>query len=78
MMKLTVKETAEAKGFKNAKALADEAGIPYASLYKIYHGKSNTIGLITLNKLCKTLNVEVGLLIKYIPDEEPKRTGRKK
>jgi putative transcriptional regulator len=70
MMKLTVRDVAEARGFKNAKALADAAGIPYASIYKIYNGKSNTIGLITLNKLCKTLDADVGLLLKYIPDEE--------
>jgi DNA-binding Xre family transcriptional regulator len=71
MMKLTVKEIAEARGFKNAKQLADTAGIRYKSMYPIWNGAARMIGLDTLEKLCNTLRVQAGMLFEIVPDDEP-------
>ncbi|MGA9770312.1 MAG: helix-turn-helix transcriptional regulator [Blastocatellia bacterium] len=71
MMKLTVKEIAEARGFKNAKQLADTAGIRYKSMYPIWNGAARMIGLDTLERLCNTLRVQAGMLFEIVPDDEP-------
>jgi DNA-binding Xre family transcriptional regulator len=68
MMKWTVKETAEARGFRNAKDLADRAGVPYATIYGVWNGTSTRLDLRTLNTLCKALKASTGLLITYEPD----------
>lgn len=68
MMKWNVKEIAEAKGYKNARELSDAAGIPLASMYRLWKGTADMVGLATLNKLCGLLDVPVGMLLTYIPD----------
>lgn len=70
-MVLTIKEIAEARGFKNAKQLADTAGIRYKSMYPIWNGTARMIALDTLERLCKALRVQVGMLFEIIPDAEP-------
>src|ERR1044072_3083655 len=75
MMKLTVKEIAEARGFKNAKQLADTAGIRYKSMYPIWNGTARMIGLDTLERLCNTLRVQAGMLFEIVPDDEPSESG---
>ncbi len=69
-MVLMVKEVAEARGFKNAKQLADNAGIRYKSMYPIWNGTARMIGLDTLEKLCDTLRVQAGMLFEKLPDSE--------
>jgi DNA-binding Xre family transcriptional regulator len=70
MMRLTVKDTAEARGFKNAKQLADAAGIRYKSMYPIWNGTARMIGLDTLERLCTTLRVQAGLLFEIVAGNE--------
>jgi DNA-binding Xre family transcriptional regulator len=70
MMRLTVKDTAEARGFKNAKQLADAAGIRYKSMYPIWNGTARMIGLDTLERLCNTLRVQAGLLFEIVLSDE--------
>ena len=69
-MRLTVKEISEARGFKNAKQLADAAGIRYKSMYPIWNGTARMIGLDTLERLCNTLRVQAGMLFEVVPDDE--------
>src|SRR5215471_9225383 len=70
MMKLTVKEVAEAKGIKNATQLGELARIPLASMYRIWNGTARMIGMDTLEKLCTTLDIPVGMLIVHIPEKD--------
>jgi DNA-binding Xre family transcriptional regulator len=74
-VKLTVREIAEARGFKNAKQLADAAGIHYKSMYTIWSGEAQLISMDVLGRLCETLRVQAGLLFETIPDLEPDRPG---
>ena len=74
-MVLNIKGIAEARGFKNAKQLADEAGIRYKSMYPIWNGEARMVGLDTLEKLCIALRVQAGMLFEIIPDIEPDKPG---
>jgi DNA-binding Xre family transcriptional regulator len=72
MMKLTVKEVAQAKGFKNAKHLADAMSdhfgqrISYATIYPLWDDTAQLFSRPTLDRLCKFLNVPIGMLIQFI------------
>ena len=68
-MKLLVKEVAEAKGFRNAKDLADKLGMSYGTIYPLWQNQTKRIDLSTLERLCKILNVQPGMLFLYIDDE---------
>jgi DNA-binding Xre family transcriptional regulator len=70
MIKLTVKEVAQAKGFENASALAAATGIHPTSMYRIWSGKATRLDLATLDKLCDVLQVPAGLLISHVPAPE--------
>ncbi len=69
-MVLNVKDVAEARGYKNAKQLADAAGLRYESAYPIWNGTARMISLDTLEKLCKVLRVQAGMLFELKPDAE--------
>lgn len=71
MIRLSVKEVAEARGFPNAKQLADAAGILPTSMYSIWQGRATRIDLATLDKLCALLRVHPGLLFEYMLDKAP-------
>jgi DNA-binding Xre family transcriptional regulator len=66
MMKWTVKEVAQAKGFNNANELGERAGIPLTSMYRLWNGSAKMVGTDTLERLCKTLQVPVGMLLQFI------------
>ena len=68
-MRLNVKAVASAKGYQNAKVLGEAAGIQPTSIYRIWNGTASRVDLATLDKLCKLLDVPVGMLLEYIPDE---------
>jgi DNA-binding Xre family transcriptional regulator len=69
-MRLTVKEVALSRGYRNAKELGDAAGIPNVSMYRIWNGTAKRIDLETLEKLCEVLQVQVAGLIVHIPKIE--------
>jgi DNA-binding Xre family transcriptional regulator len=75
MMKLFVKEVAQAKGFKNAKALADAmtshfgASMSYSTIYPLWKDDAKLWARDTFDKLCAFLNVPAGVLIQHIPGE---------
>ena len=65
-MKWTVKEVAQAKGYDNATQLGEAAGIPLTSMYRIWNGTAKMVGTDTLERLCKVLQVQPGMLIMFI------------
>ena len=75
MMKLMIKEVAQAKGFKNAKHLADEMSeffgvrISYATIYPLWDDKAQLWSRDTFDKLCTFLKVPAGMLIQHIEGE---------
>ncbi|PYP82897.1 MAG: XRE family transcriptional regulator [Blastocatellia bacterium AA13] len=62
MAKLLVREVAEREGIRNALALATKAGIPYASVHRLWLGTAKMIGLDTIERLCRALSVRPGQL----------------
>jgi len=74
-MKLYIKEVAQAKGYKNAKALADAMSehfgvrISYATIYPLWNDEAQLWSRPTFDKLCSFLNVPAGMLIQHIPGE---------
>ncbi|MGH9761075.1 MAG: helix-turn-helix domain-containing protein [Blastocatellia bacterium] len=52
MIKLNVREVAEAKGFANASALASATGVHRTSMYRIWDGAATRLDLETLDRLC--------------------------
>lgn len=44
-------------------------GLSKTTLYKLYNGESIRIDFETLEKICKTLNVDVGDVLQYRPDD---------
>jgi DNA-binding Xre family transcriptional regulator len=68
MLRLKVREVAEAKGIKNALELSQKTGIGYNSIYAIWNSEPRMIGIETLNRLCETLRVRPGQLFVYTED----------
>ena len=78
-MKLFVKEVAQAKGYKNAKALADAmsdhygVSVSYSTIYPLWNDEAQLWSRPTFDKLCSFLNVPAGMLIQHIPGEVPSK-----
>ena len=72
-MKWTVKEVALRAGIKNARELADRAGIHLNSAYGVWNNTARMLALDTLDKLCTLLNVKPGQLFEHEaePDKLP-------
>ncbi|MBC7750332.1 MAG: helix-turn-helix transcriptional regulator [Candidatus Saccharibacteria bacterium] len=45
-------------------------GISQSTLHKLYHAQTSRIDFETIGKLCELLNIEVGELLKYVPDQK--------
>ena len=75
MMKLYIKEVATAKGYRNAKALADAmsehfgVGVSYTTIYPLWNDEAKLWSRATFDRLCEFLNVPAGLLIQHVPGE---------
>jgi DNA-binding Xre family transcriptional regulator len=70
MMKWTVKEVAQRAGVKNARELADRAGIHLNSAYGVWNNTARMLALDTLDKLCTLLNVKPGQLFDHEAEPE--------
>ena len=44
------------------------AGLSHVAVFKIYHNKTKTIELETINKLCYALDCRIQDIFEYIPD----------
>jgi putative transcriptional regulator len=51
------------------------ADISYGTAWALYHGKQKSISFEVLAKLCENLEVEIGDLFVYIPDEDAPQNG---
>ena len=65
-----IKDVALAKGYKNALALAQAAGLSQGTVYPLWRGDVSRIDFSTIDKLCDTLQVPVGMLLEHRPDEK--------
>jgi len=45
--------------------LERQTGVPYTSLFELYHGRAKRVDLKTLDRICKALNVSVGDILEY-------------
>jgi DNA-binding Xre family transcriptional regulator len=68
MVRLRVKEVAEAKGMSMAR-LARRADIDYKTVQRIYRDPLREVTTTTLDKLAKALEVDVRELLESVPDE---------
>jgi len=57
----------------NIKALAQQLGLAYNTMYNLYHGRGNRIDYETLDKFCGVFNVLPGdVLIRKTDDKKTK------
>jgi len=49
--------------------LAQETGVSYPTLFKIYKGKTTSISFDVLDKICKTLDCNLTDIIDYVPNK---------
>lgn len=52
----------------NMAELAREAGLTHVTVFKIYHNRTQTIQLETINKLCNVLNCRIQDIFEHVPD----------
>lgn len=52
----------------NMVELARLAGLSHVAVFRIYHNKTKTIELETINKLCFALDCKIQDIFEYIPD----------
>ena len=52
----------------NMAEVARIAKLSHLTVFKIYHEKTNTIELETINKLCYALDCRIQDIFEYIPD----------
>lgn len=52
-------------------------GVPYTSLFELYHGRAKRVDLKTLNSICRALNVQPGDILEYAPDHEALEPARR-
>ena len=68
MIKKHVREVAERRGIKNAHGLQIALEVSPTAAAKLWNGKFEMIGLVTLDKLCRVLRCKPGDLLKYEQD----------
>lgn len=52
----------------NMAGTARIAGLNHITVFRIYHDKTKTIELETINKLCYALDCRIQDILEYIPD----------
>jgi DNA-binding Xre family transcriptional regulator len=76
MVNSKLKEIAEAKGYKNAKRLADAMSehfgtrLSYRSIYALWDNTADLYARGTLNRICQFLSIPLGMLIVYEGDPQ--------
>ena len=74
MVKLRVREAAEAGGIKNASQLAKVAGISLATAVQLWENETEVVSLETLDGLCDALGCKLSdLLVRTQEQEQLKR-----
>jgi DNA-binding Xre family transcriptional regulator len=62
-VRFAVKEIAQARGYKNARRLAEAARVALGTMYAIWDNKKQYVHLKVLERLAATLDVPVGMLL---------------
>jgi DNA-binding Xre family transcriptional regulator len=70
MIRLKIKEVAEAKGF-NQSSLSRASDVSFNTVKRIFRDPYREITTTTLAKLAKALGVDPRELIDVVPDDEP-------
>ena len=70
MLRLCVKEVAEAKGF-NQSSLARESGIGFSTVKRLFRDPYRETSMGVLEKIAKALDVSIHDLIEEFPDDTP-------
>ena len=65
---IRLKDIATAKGYRNAKALAIETGLPLGVVYPLWNNTSKRFDRKTIEVLCEKLQVPAGMILEYQPD----------
>jgi len=52
----------------NMAELARQAGLSHVSVFKIYHNKTGTIEMKTIDKLCTAMNCRIQDIFEHVPD----------
>ncbi|MGH9764701.1 MAG: helix-turn-helix domain-containing protein [Blastocatellia bacterium] len=71
-LRFAVKEIALAKGFRNARHLAEEAHVSFTTMYEIWDNKKQYVHLRVLERLATTLDVPAGMLLTERPADDTK------
>jgi hypothetical protein len=81
-VRFTVREIARAKGFRNARHLAEVAHVSFTTMYGIWDNTKKYVSFDVLERLAKTLEVPAPMLLTDQPEagqgETPRATARKK
>ncbi len=70
MITLHIRETAEAKGYKNAHQLAVALGVADNAGVRLWNEQFTRLDLDTLNKLCRLFKCQPNKLMRYEVDAE--------
>ncbi len=70
VIKSKIKEKAESRGIQNAYQLGVLIGVTPNVSARLWKDDFSQIGKITLDKLCSSLNCNVGDLLIFEPDEK--------
>ena len=54
----------------NMAEVAREAGLTHVTVFRIYHEKTKTTELETLDKLCNALNCRVQDIFEHVPNKD--------
>ena len=70
MLRLRVKEVAEARGF-NQSSLARESGIGFSTVKRLFRDPYRETSMNVFEKVAKALDVSIHDLIEELPDDTP-------
>jgi DNA-binding Xre family transcriptional regulator len=71
MLRLRVKEVAEAKGY-NMSSLSRKADISFNTVRRIFHQPYRSTSTYVLQRIAEALRVDVSDLLEMVPDEQAK------
>jgi DNA-binding Xre family transcriptional regulator len=83
MIKCTLRQVAEAKGYGNAKKLTDAMNeyfhirMSASALYPYWQDTVQNFSRLTMNRLCAFLDVPPGVLLQYIDEDAIRRDRRR-
>jgi len=76
VVKITIQEYATSHGIENPFQLANISGMNYAICYRLWHGQTTQLSLVTLARVCDALSCKPGDILDIEP-EDKKRGARK-